>query len=156
MKKLVGLTVVIMFFSLTVAAQGQRQQKRTDYTPEQRATLQTKKLALRLDLTANQEKEVKKLMLKNAEERQELRTALQKNKQDGTGLTGDERFERENMRLTKQQSQKAEMKKILTEEQYEKWENFNQKALRNANKKKGNSKGTRNSNNSKKQYNNRG
>ena len=153
MKKIVGLSIVIMFFSLTIAARGQRQQKRADYTPEQRATLQTKKLALRLDLNANQEKDVKKLMLKYAEEREQLRNALQKNKQDGTGLTTDERFDRENMRLTRQQAHKAEMKKILTEEQYEKWDNFNQKAFRNANKKKGNSKGTRNGNGSKKQYN---
>ena len=156
MKKLVGLTVVIMFFSLTIAAQGQRQQKRTDYTPEQRATLQTKKLALRLDLNEKQQKDVEKLMLKNAEERQQLRTALQKNKQDGTGLTSDERFDRENMRLTRQQAQKAEMKKILTEDQYEKWETINQRSMRSGNMKKGNSKGARNSNNSRKQYNNRG
>ena len=149
-----------MFFSLTIAAQGQRQQKRADYTPEQRATLQSKKLALRLDLNANQEKAVEKLMLKSAEERATFRTENQKNKKDGTGLTNDERFEREKMRLEKQQAHKADFKKILTEEQFEKWETMNQRAMRKGdrNKKdgmrKGNSKGSRN-NNSKKQFNDR-
>lgn len=155
MKKLVGLTVMIMFFSLTIAAQGQRQNKRANYTPEQIATLQSKKLALRLDLNEEQQKEVKKMMLKSAEERQKLRASFQKNKQDGTGFTRDERFERENMRLTRQQDHKAEMKKILTKEQFEKWGNFNGKSMRKATMKKGNKQGTRKSNGSKKQFKNR-
>lgn len=157
MKKLVGLTLVIMLFSLTISAQrqGQRQQK-AQYTPEQRATIQSKKLALRLDLNEKKQKEVEKLMLKNAKEREQTRAAFQKNKQDGIGLTNDERFERENMRLTKQQAHKAEMKKILSENQFEKWETMNQKVMRNANKKKGNSKGNRSNKSSRKQLNNRG
>lgn len=155
MKKLVGLTVMIMFFSLTIAAQGQRQNKRANYTPEQIATLQSKKLALRLDLNEEQQKEVKKMMLKSAEERQKLRASFQKNKQDGTGFTRDERFERENMRLTRQQDHKAEMKKILTKEQFEKWGNFNRKSMRKATMKKGNKQGARKSNGSKKQFKNR-
>lgn len=156
MKKLVGLTVVIMLFSLTISAQGQRQQKRADFTPEQRASLQTKKLALRLDLNEKQQKEIEKIMLKSAEERQTFRTENRKNKQDGTGLTSDERFDRANMRLERQEVRKAEMKKILTEDQFEKWETINQKSMRSGNMKKGNSKGMKNSNGSKKQFNNRG
>ena len=45
MKKLVGLSVIIMLFSLSISAQrqGQRQNKNADFTPEQIAVLQTKK-----------------------------------------------------------------------------------------------------------------
>ena len=156
MKKLVGLTVIIMFFSLTITAQGQRQNKRANYTPEQRATLQAKKFALRLDLNANQEKQIEKLMLESAEERETFRAENMKNKQDGTGPTTEERFEREKMRLEKQQATKAEFKKILTEEQFEKWETIKKQAMRKGNREKGNSKGPKNSKNgSKKQFKNR-
>jgi len=157
MKKLVGLSIIIMMFTLTISAQrqGQRQQK-AQYTPEQRATIQSKKLALRLDLNEKQQKEVEKLMLKNAKEREKTRAAFQKNKQDGTGFTNNKRFERENMRLTKQQAQKAEFKKILTEDQFKKWENFNQKNMRQSAIKRAKSKGIRKGNGSKKQFNNRG
>ena len=158
MKKLVGLSVIIMLFSLSISAQrqGQRQNKNADFTPEQIAVLQTKKMALRLDLDDKQQKEVQKMMLKSAEERQKFRAENQKNKQDGTGLTNDERFERANMRLTKQQAHKAEMKKILTKEQFEKWENSNRKAMKKGNMKKGKKQGSREGNGSKKQVNNRG
>ncbi len=158
MKKLVGLSVIIMLFSLSISAQrqGQRQNKNADFTPEQIAVLQTKKMALRLDLDDKQQKEVQKMMLKSAEERQKFRAENQKNKQDGTGLTNDERFERANMRLTKQQAHKAEMKKILTKEQFEKWENSNRKAMKKGKMKKGKKQGSREGNGSKKQFNNRG
>lgn len=160
MKKLVGLSVIIMLFSLSISAQGQRQGERqkkgSEFTAEQRATLQTKKLALHLDLNDKQQKEIEKIMLKSAEEREIFRKENVKNKQDGTGLTSDERFERANKRLENQQVRKAEMKKILTEDQYEKWETMNQKSMRNGNKKKGNSKGNRSGKGSKKQFNNRG
>ncbi|UMB60230.1 hypothetical protein MHL31_14230 [Lutibacter sp. A80] len=152
MKKLVGLTVIIMFFSLTITAQGQRQNKRATYTPEQKATLQSKKLALRLDLNASQEKAVEKLMLKSAEERESYRTEHMKNKKDGTGLTSDERFEREKLRLEKQQATKAEFKKILTEEQFEKWETIKKQTMRKGNRDKGN----RAKGNSKESRNNKG
>ncbi|UMB53694.1 hypothetical protein MKD41_15345 [Lutibacter sp. A64] len=155
MKKLVGLTVIIMFFSLTTTAQGQRQNKRANYTPEQRATLQSKKLALRLDLNTNQEKQIEKLMLKSAEVRESYRAEHMKNKPDGTGPTADQRFEREKIRLEKQQATKAEFKKILTEEQFEKWETMKKQTMRKGNREKGNSKGSKNGRGSKKQFKNR-
>ena len=157
MKKLVGLTLVVMLFSLSISAQGQRQRqnKNADFTPEQIAILQTKKMALRLDLNEKQQKEIQKMMLKSAEERQKFRTENQKNKQDGTGISSDERFERANMRLTKQQAHKAEMKKVLTKEQFEKWETSNRKAMKKGNMKKWEKQGTRKGNGSKKKFKNR-
>jgi len=157
MKKLVGLTAIVILFSLTISAQRQneRQGKRADYSPEQIATLQTKKMALRLDLNENQKKEVQKLTLKYAEERQQLRATLQKNKQDGTGLTSNERFERENMRLERQLAHKNSLKKILTDEQFEKWEATNKSNKRIGNKRMGYKQGFKKGDASRKQYKNR-
>jgi len=157
MKKLVGLTAIVILFSLTISAQRQneRQGKRADYSPEQIATLQTKKMALRLDLNENQKKEVQKLTLKYAEERQQLRATLQKNKQDGTGLTSNERFERENMRLERQLAHKNSLKKILTDEQFEKWEATNKSNKRIGNKRMGDRQGFKKGDALRKQYKNR-
>lgn len=144
MKKLIGLTAIVILFSLTINAQqkGNRMGKRADFTPEQTATLQVKKMALHLDLNAKQEKEIYNLNLKNAEERQIMRSEFQKNRQSGTPKTSEERFQQENIKLEKQIAHKAEMKKILTNEQFEKWDAMKSENMKNGQKrmdKKGNS-----------------
>ena len=67
MKKLVGLTVIVLLFSLTISAQQkqERSQRGSDFTPEQKATLMDKKMTLDLDLDKNQETDVNKFMMEN-------------------------------------------------------------------------------------------
>ncbi|WP_372744362.1 Spy/CpxP family protein refolding chaperone [Lutibacter sp.] len=124
MKKIIGFTVLVLMLSFTMNAQNKKGGNRqgSDYTPEQMATLQTKKMTLRLDLTEGQQKEIYKLMLTSAKEREIQREEFQKNRKDGVKLTADEKFDREKLRLEKQLTQKAAMKKILNADQYEKWE----------------------------------
>ncbi|SNR78422.1 hypothetical protein [Lutibacter flavus] len=123
MKKLIGLTAIVILFSLTVSAQGRNGGNRqgSKLTAEQKATLQTKKMTLRLDLNANQQKEVEKMLLQSAEERNKKRTEYREKKQSGE-LTADEQFTFENDRIERQLVHKKAMKKILNENQYEKWE----------------------------------
>ena len=123
MKKLVGLTAIVILFSLTITAQAKKERirKGSAFTTEQQATLQSKKLALSLDLDANQQKSVAKLMKAQADNRKKMRDQFQQNKQDGVKLTNDEKFELQNNRLEKQLEHKAAMKKILNDEQFEKW-----------------------------------
>jgi len=162
MKKLVGLTAIVILFSLTISAQGQNQRQgqkqgqRPNYTPEQMATLQTNKLALRLDLNENQKKAIYKLNMKNAEEREAIRAEFQKNKGQRTPITSDERFERENSRLEKQIAHKTEMKKILTDEQFQEWEVIMKSNKRGGKNKMGNKHSKKNGNSSRKQNINRG
>jgi hypothetical protein len=123
MKKLVGLVVVIMMISNTSNSQGkptQQQRKENDFTTDQKATLQSKKLTLELDLNAKQQNEVYNLLKQNLEEKQKNKVELKK--QDGTELSGQQRFEIQNNYLDMQIEHKAAMKSILSEEQYEKWE----------------------------------
>jgi len=124
MKKLVGLTALIFLVSLSINAQNFKRGNRNNsqFTPEQSATLQAKKMALNLDLTEKQQKAVYKLMKKNAEERTTLRDERQANRQNGKTLSQDERFELANTRADKQIAHKAEMKKILTPVQFDKWQ----------------------------------
>jgi len=148
MKKLVGLSVIVILFSLTMNAQVKKGNKRqaSEFTSEQIATLQAKKMALRIDLDANQQKAVHKVLLKSAEERQNFRKENMQKRKDGVKPTSEERFNMENMRLEKQLAHKNEMKKILNKDQYEKWQKGmmgkikeGKRRASNRNKMKGNS-----------------
>ncbi|PHQ57469.1 MAG: hypothetical protein COC16_00850 [Lutibacter sp.] len=114
MKNTVKIVVVMLLFSTAINAQN-RSNRRADFTPEQQATLQTKKMTLNFDLDENQQKSIYKMMLKNTEERKAKR-------QNGRTQTQEERFEFENTRLDRQLAHKEEIKNILTAEQFEKWE----------------------------------
>jgi hypothetical protein len=137
MKKLVGIAAIAILFSLTINAQEKKEniKKRAPLTSEQSATLQSKKMALHLDLDKNQQAAVYKLMKKNAEERQLKREEISEKRKKGVALTKEERFQLQNDRLDKQLEQKAAMKNILSKEQYEKWEKTNFAKKRNARKK---------------------
>ena len=123
MKKLVTFLIVVVLFSTIANAQGrnQRFKNRDNYTPEQIADLQTKRLALQLDLTDKQQKEIYALKKKQAEERDQFVKEYREKRQSGT-LTSDERYAYSSKRLERQAKVKKEMKNILTQEQFEKWE----------------------------------
>jgi hypothetical protein len=96
--------------------------KGMELSAEQQATLNSKRLALALDLSAQQQSQVKALQLKRAEDRIALMEEHQKNSEiDRTAITQEERFNRINSHLDRQLAYKSEMKKILSETQYEKW-----------------------------------
>jgi hypothetical protein len=145
MKKLVGLMAVAMLFTLTITAQEKKEfsKKRTPFTSEQTATLQSKKMALHLDLDEKQQNAVYELMKKNADERKKKMTALKEKKEQGLALSAEERFQHENDRLDNQREQKAAIKNILTKEQYEKWEKANIAKKKNSNRKMGKLKNMR-------------
>ena len=95
-----------------------------DLTPEQVATIQTKKATLALDLSEGQQKQMKALMLENATMRKtkmEERKA-QKAKGETNERTSEERYAKANERLDYQITQKAKLKSILSDNQFAKWE----------------------------------
>lgn len=138
MKKLMGLAAIALLFSLTINAQqkGETANKRSSMTSEQKATLQSKKLALQLDLDKQQQAAVYEIMKKNADERQLKSTELREKRKQGVELSNEERFQIQNERLEHQLEQKAAMKSILSQEQYEKWEKSGMAKKRNARSKK--------------------
>lgn len=124
MRKLAGITVLILLISFSINAQQkhQKQRKGSDFTPEQKATLKVKQMTLDLDLNASQQKEVFELMKKGAEERKNAMEERKENKQSGVELTSDQKFAIQNNRLDKMIAHKTAMKNILSKDQYEKWE----------------------------------
>ena len=103
MKKLI-LAAVLVVSTLTFAQE--RGRKGEKLTPEQQTELQVKKMTLELDLDAKQQKEVKAILLENAKKR-DTKMAEMKAK---------------NEMLDNQIEHKAQMKKILKPEQFQKWE----------------------------------
>ena len=120
------LVIALALITIQVSAQNRNQgerrgarmeqgQRNKDFTPEEIAQLQTKKMTLHLDLTVSQQKQIEKLHLENAKERQSRMEERQtKMKEDRLSMM--------NERLDRQIEMKAKMKKILNPEQFEKWE----------------------------------
>ncbi|MDB4293404.1 hypothetical protein N9954_08360 [Maribacter sp.] len=127
MKKV--LLIAMALVTLQSMAQDKQENKRSTYTPEQKATLQTKRMTLALDLSATQQEQVQLLYLEQAKLRKsqmEERKA-RKASEDAKKPTSDERYAMQTARLDQQIAHKAEMKKVLSTEQYERWEKMSKR-----------------------------
>ncbi|AKA34532.1 hypothetical protein [Flagellimonas lutaonensis] len=98
-----------------------------DMTPEQVATLQTKKMALALDLTEEQQQLVMEIQLQEAAQRKKKMDERISKREQGERQkpSADEHFEMANARLEKQLAHQVKMKEILTDEQYRQWKRIN-------------------------------
>ena len=90
--------------------------KMAELSAENRATLLSKKMTLKLDLSKEQQAKVYQLFLEKSQKRKDFKPHKQETK-----LTKEMRFETLNKRLDQQIAFKAEMKSILTKEQYARW-----------------------------------
>jgi len=116
MKRAISILVLVFIFAFTAQAQrGHKKGMFNKMTPEQKATLRVKKMALKLDLTESQQRQVKAVVKKVIEEKMTKRH--QKNK-----TVSAKKFKNYNDRLDKKIAFKKKMKKILNEKQYEKFE----------------------------------
>ncbi|QCW98853.1 hypothetical protein FGM00_01480 [Aggregatimonas sangjinii] len=141
MKKV--LIIAMAFISLHTVAQEREKGERSEYTPEQMATLHTKRMTLALDLSAAQQEQVQNLNLSQAEMRKtqmEARKA-RKTSEEGAKPTADERYAMQTERLDQQIALKAEMKKILSDEQYARWEKMAKRKGKHKKGKRGGKKG---------------
>lgn len=127
MKKLIVLVVLMA----GITAMAQKPERKRDHrgdmkgmTPEQMATLQTKQMTLALDLTDVQQKQIQSLNLDNAKDRAEKMKEMKAKRESGEAkkLTSEERYAMKATMLDRQIAQKEKIKKILNDEQYEKWE----------------------------------
>ena len=99
--------------------------KMEQMTSEQRNQLQLKKMTLELDLNAAQQNEMRTIIAEQSIKR-EARMAAGQETQDSAKkqLTADERFTNKNQMLDEQIVMKERMKKILSADQYKKWEDI--------------------------------
>ncbi|MDF4203965.1 hypothetical protein PXD56_13410 [Maribacter sp. SA7] len=149
MKKLIMAILIMAGISATAqnhSMKGERGNMK-DLTPEQIATLQTKKMTLVLDLNESQQAKIKTILTEDATARKEKMAERKANKEDGKKvLTADEKYAMQNERLDHQIARKAEMKSILNTDQYEKWVKMDsRKKMRGKGKNRGDKKEKRSS-----------
>ena len=123
MKKV--LTLIAMLLTLGAFSQhrgprGKMQQPRLELTPQQQATLQSKRMALVLELDTPQQEAVQRLLKSRFEARAELRDSRERTGPDASG-TPEARYNRMEARLDRELAFRQELKGILTEAQYAQW-----------------------------------
>lgn len=94
-----------------------------DLSVEQLATLKTKKMTLALDLSEKQQREIFEFNKASAEFRKTKMAERKAKKGTGerTRPTTDEQYAMENTKLDHMIAQQQELKKILTDEQFDQW-----------------------------------
>lgn len=138
------LLLAIAVFTLNATAQKpegphrkhdkkERHHKFKDFSAEEIATLQTKKMTLDLDLSEAQKSAIYELNLETAKDRKAKMQAREAQKENGKKpeLSKEERYQLANERLDKQIAHKKALQSILSDEQLKKWE-----ATQNARQKK--------------------
>jgi hypothetical protein len=119
MKKVI--VAVLLVVGMTTFAQ-ERGEKRERLTPEQKVELQIKKLKLDLDLNDKQTADIKKIVVEQVKKRDAKRAEFDTKRAKDVKPTPEEMFQNKSQMLDEQIAMKAEMKKILNAEQYEKWQ----------------------------------
>lgn len=119
MKKILFAAVALMF-SVALFAQGPQRGERREFKPEEMATRMADGMKKELSLNDEQYKSVYNLYLKRGEEMKARRDKGQQ------GQQVDREARREEMKK-QQEAMNAELKKILTPEQYTKFEEMQKK-----------------------------
>ena len=117
MKKIVLMAALLL--SLSASAQDQQRGQRRQFEPKEMATRQAQMLKDSIGINDEQYKKVYELFLKSANEMQAEREKMQQ--------SGDRpQFDREAWQK-RNEAQNAELKKIITEEQYDKYQQMQQR-----------------------------
>ena len=138
MKKLLLIAIALITVNATAQEKKERKERQRgdrtesvelmkDLSPEKTATLQTKRMALHLDLTDAQQKEIHAIHLEQVKARKAVMETHKKLREENKEAkpSKDDRFYRANSQLDNKIAVKTKMKKILNKEQFEKWEQGN-------------------------------
>tara|TARA_Y100000385_G_scaffold290196_1_gene362371 strand:+ start:6011 stop:6445 length:435 start_codon:yes stop_codon:yes gene_type:complete len=117
-------TTILLFIGIVTLAQPQhermKREKRMEniknMTPEQQATLWSKKMTLELDLNASQQEEIYTLILEKAK-----RNKMHQKNNVKKSLSNEERFKMQENLLDEKIKMRNAMKSILNPDQYEQW-----------------------------------
>ncbi len=115
------LIALLMTTAISLSAQPFEKGERPNFTPDQIAELQTKKMTLHLELTENQQQQILEINKKNAVERKQKMEERKELRKKGEKPNSEELFKIKSERLDKQIAHQGEMKTILNEQQFETW-----------------------------------
>ncbi|OYX82247.1 MAG: hypothetical protein B7Y83_15410 [Flavobacteriales bacterium 32-34-25] len=125
MKKLITIALIAIMGVSSYAQEKKDRPRRHDgnpmekFTPEQRNELMLKKMTLDLDLNASQQKEMSKIIAEKSAKREAY---LKDRKAKTEKPTSDEIFKMKSKMLDEQIAMNGKMKKILSPEQFKKWD----------------------------------
>ena len=125
MKKLITLALIATIGLSTYAQEKQPKPSRHNgnpmekFTPEQRNELMLKKMTLELDLNASQQKEMGKIIAEQSAQRE---AHFKDRKAKTEKPTSDELFAMKSKMLDEQIAMNGKMKKILSADQFKKWD----------------------------------
>lgn len=123
MKKICTLSLIFLTLGAFAQQRGHRgniHQARQELTAEQQATLQSKRMALALELDTPQQQAVQRLLESRFEARPQMRGRRQGAGRDSS-LTPEARYQRMEARLDRELAFRQELREILTEAQYAQW-----------------------------------
>jgi len=106
-----------------------------DFTPEQQAILQTKKMTLALDLNATQQNQILAINKKQAKQKKKKMDSHKSMMENGKKPTSDEMFKNMNKMLDAKIAHQNEIKNILNEKQYEGWKKMQKHKMMKMHKK---------------------
>ncbi len=138
--------IIILGLSLSLHAQRGKgdQHQRSEFTPEQQAVLKTKKMALHLDLSEDQQERLtqvnKSWAVTKAEKRKEFKAQFEGDERPDA----DARYEHQLQMLNDKMAYQKEVEKILNKDQYDTWKEHQNTRNRGQAGRKGH--GKRNSN----------
>jgi protein CpxP len=114
--------IALLVVGTTTFAQRPNGEKNEKLTPEQRVDFQVKKMTKDLNLTDKQAEQIKVLIAKEVEKREAKRSEMKAKKEEQGKPSKEEMEARKAEMKANQDEMKSEMKKILTADQYAKWE----------------------------------
>ncbi len=120
MKKIALLLVLC----LTISVSAQRRKKGQKLSIEQKTELAVKRMAVHLDLTERQQNRIRPMLSEKIIKRQEFRKNRKKNK---TRISDEKRYELKMKKLDNRLAFNSEMKRILSNDQYEKFRKLKRK-----------------------------
>ena len=130
------LFAALMITAMNLSAQPFEENKeRPNFTPDQIAELQTKKMTLHLELTENQQQQILEINKRNAIQRKQKIEERKELREKGEKPSSEELFKIKSTRLDKQIAHQSEMKTILNEKQFETWKKSRNHKVQNLKKK---------------------
>lgn len=142
--KNISILLVALFLSFGMFAQVGKDKKEKNYEkrammqdPEAHAMMYADKMSTRLNLTKEQKKEIQELQMKRLEAQQELMADYKGNVDEDAEDMADEKADMQEKKMKIQEDFKNDMKEILDDAQYQKWETMHNREMKMNAKKKG-------------------
>lgn len=129
MKKLVLIALLVVGMTSFAQVQNERLRKpgMEKLTPEQRQEKQLKRLTSELNLTAEQQAQVGKILAENGEKREAHKAKREEMKAQQVKRTEEQKAAFKKQREEEKAVMNEKMKKILSAEQFEKWNALKEK-----------------------------